>query len=126
LDAQKSFIHRKKGLEKKFSHNDDLVDLEHRVKMHLVEHGMDSISYFPNPQDPTEMVSIMTEHKKFNLETVPKMLQPQLPLYDVYDRNNDTTASKFIMDTLESELMLDLRDLIEDNNPFPIQWMRFI
>ena len=51
---------RKKGLATKLVDTKGLRAFKSDVIAHLVEHGMDTIAYVPNPHDPTKMLDIVS------------------------------------------------------------------
>jgi hypothetical protein len=91
-------------LEVKFDHKDDLQVFQKKVKAHLVDCGMDSIAWLEDPIDPSRMVNIIYDHPSFTQESTISSLRVQLILYDKYDRENGTAASKFLIGSLVEEL----------------------
>ena len=60
--AQKGYNFRKKGLEIKFKKEDDLHIFQNSVWKHLIDTGMDTTTYIPDPADLTKMVNIVKNH----------------------------------------------------------------
>jgi hypothetical protein len=90
--SQKGHNYRRTGLKEKFARAGDLVTFQHHVWNHLVDTGMDSIAYVPDPVDPCLMVNIVKDHGRFTLESISRLIKPQLLKYDGYDKANDTEA----------------------------------
>ena len=72
--AQKSYNYRKGGLLNKYSRSDDLAVFQSELLERFKDEGMDSITYLPHPKD-NEMVSVITHHSCFSLETVRNHVQ---------------------------------------------------
>jgi len=106
--AQKGHNFRKSGLPVKFARSGDLVTFQHKVWNHLVDTGMDSIAYIPDPVDSSLMVNVVEDHGRFTLESVTKQVQSQLTKYDMYDKTNDAEATDFLLDSLEDDLAKEL------------------
>jgi hypothetical protein len=62
--AQKGYNYRRTGLEKELQYTTktDLSVFQNSVWKHLRNSGMDTISYLPDPEDPTKMTSVVTNH----------------------------------------------------------------
>ena len=65
----KARAYRVHGLETKFSRNSDLQTFQKKVWKHLVEHGMDTITYLEDPIKSTEVASVVTDHARFDVKT---------------------------------------------------------
>jgi len=124
--SQKSHFYRTTGLPEKFKEKDDLPLFEHKLWKHLTNHGMDSISYVPDPQDNTIMLSCVENHSRFTVESITTLIQDQLPLYDAYDKSNDSAAIDFLLDSLSPDLAKDIRRAKNDDDPFPVVFMHLI
>ena len=64
----KSQYYRTKGLETKFTKKSDLQTFQKDAKDHLEDNGLDTISYLPDPSDKNKLVSVITDHARFNLK----------------------------------------------------------
>ena len=124
--SQKSHFYRTTGLPEKFKEKDDLPLFEHKVWKHLSNHGMDSISYVPDPQDKAVMLSCVENHSRFTVESITVLIQDQVIEYDAYDHSNDSAATDFLLDSLSPELAKDIRRAKNDNDPFPVVFMHLI
>ena len=64
--AAKSQHYRTQGIDPKFGRDKDLLTFERKVEKHLTDNGLDSIAYLPDPSDPTESISVITDHGRFD------------------------------------------------------------
>jgi hypothetical protein len=124
--AQKGHTHRQTGLSVKFTSTSDLLTFEHKVWEHLVDNGMDTIAYVPDPQAPSVMINCVKGRGRFDLDTVTAMIRKQLPFYDAFDKMNDREATHFLLDSLDSALAREMRDVMDDSEPFPVAYIRVI
>jgi hypothetical protein len=60
--AQDSYNFRKTGLTDKFEKKNDLMQFADAVWEKLVDCGMDTIAYLPDPEDPTAMLLVVSNH----------------------------------------------------------------
>ena len=63
--SQKSRSYRVKGLLTKFERKHDLRSFEHTMLTHFTDHGLDSVTYVPDPQTTSEMICVITDHARF-------------------------------------------------------------
>lgn len=124
--AAKGHSLRERGLDIKFSRASDLENLEHQVWRHLVNHGLDTITYVPDPVDNNIMVNCVKEHGRFSVDSIKRLVKGQLTMYDKYDRANDREATQFLLDSLDLELQKELRASIDDSDCFPLVFLRLI
>ena len=72
----KSKAYRTKGLEKKFTCTSDLLVFQKKVWKHLVEYGLDTITYVPDPAAsmntttglPTKVMLVITGHSRYTVK----------------------------------------------------------
>ena len=124
--SQKGHNYRQTGISTKFSRSSDLTAFEHAVWYHLIDAGMDPVAYVPDPVDPTKMVNCVKEHGRFTVESISKQIKLQLSKYDTYDQQNDREARQFLLDSLDSDLAREVRDVSEPGEAFPITFLRLI
>ena len=120
------YLHRKQGLSKKFDRTDDLIVFENAVWDKLTDCGLDTIAYVADPVEANRMTNVVKEHTRFTLESVKTKIAPQLLKYDSYDKENDRTASKMLLSSLEAEFHDTIHQLIDDSTPFPVIWMEIV
>ena len=90
--AQKGYNFRRTGFVTKFSKSGDLAKFTVKVFDHFVDVGMDSISYLADPHDPTNMLSVVTDHPRFTFDAAKVSGASQVLSYDKFDLENDTAA----------------------------------
>jgi hypothetical protein len=126
--GQKSYNYRCTGLskERQYSSKTNLSFFQKSVWKHLRNCGMDTISYLPDPQDPTKMTSVVTNHTRFILQTAKTLGAIQLTKYDPYDFMNDVAARTFLLESLTPSIRNKIEEQLEDDDPFFVVWLKFI
>jgi hypothetical protein len=126
--AQKGYNYRRTGLEKELQYTTktDLSVFQNSVWKHLRNSGMDTISYLPDPEDPTKMTSVVTNHARFTLRTAKKLGAIQLTKYDPYDSTNDEAARTFLLKSITTTISQKIEEKLEDDDPFFVVWLEFI
>lgn len=124
----KGEIHRIRGMEVKFSQENDLRAFCNAVWKHLVQSGMDTITYFPDPADNTKMVSIVENPNRFTKDYVVSKIGAYENLYDNYDRLNISNAMAYVEDSLSPDLVRRVSEaLASTSNPsFALLWMTLV
>ena len=124
----KGLTARTKGLETKFKKTDDLVIFQSKVWKHLVAHGLDTIAHLVNPSDPTQVLDVVNNHTRFVIDTATTeaAIEAFKTNFDDMDRTNDTAATSFFLDSLDSTIADDIIEETEINETFPQVWLRFI
>jgi hypothetical protein len=115
--------YRISGLITKFTKDSNLLTFQRDVADHLNNYGLDTITYLPNPQDASSMISILTDHAKFDHTKVASMEEPQASKYDKYDKGNIRDAKKFLMNSLDPELKKQMHESCKDTDSFIEYWM---
>ena len=126
MGKTKSQIHRVKGLEKKFSRGSDLQVFERKVLEHLTQHGMDTISYLKDPTNSSDVVSVVSEHARFNLKEA--RVEEKIPLaaFDNYNHSNVRDAKKFLLASLDEDLESQMYENCDDSESFIVFWLNLI
>ena len=124
--AQKSRAHRIKGLDPKFKRHDNLQVFRDKVWSHLQDCGLDTISYLPDPAVTAQMISCVEQHERLKSGEATQTVTAQLARYDAYDKNNDGDAIKFLLNSLDDELLSELRTIRHDNGPFPVTYLHLM
>jgi hypothetical protein len=124
----KRYQHRIKGLTTKFNSTDNLRAFCRTVMKHLCQCGMDSITYLPDPANPTEMESIVENPNKFTKEYVMTKIALYEAKYDSYDRENARSATDFVIDSLSPNLEHRVSEALRTaTNPgFLLTWMTLL
>ena len=85
---------------------DDIHLFAKDFSIKMVQHGMDTIAYVPNPFDTTKMSYILDDYPKFQAD---KNIRDQVDLvsvkHDSYDRANSKNATKCLLNSLEESLL---------------------
>ena len=87
---------------------------------------MDTIAYVPDPVDPQTMVNSVKGHSRFTVDSCSTMMTTQLSRYDHYDEMNNREARNFLVESLTNDLARELREVSEDNDSFPVTFLRLI
>ena len=126
--GQKSFYYRVKGMDTKISAKDDLRETCRNVFDHLVTHGLDTISYLPDPANPKQMQSVVEKPNMFSKAYVLSQLPVYTRLWDSYDQENDECATKFLLASLNDEMLRKVRDALATTMKpsFLLTWMTFV
>ena len=125
--CQKGYNYCKKGLETKFSKNDDLALFQkQRILKHLVDCGMDSITYLEDPSDSLIMSNMIKLYTCFTLSIAQMVLEQQSILYEKHDRENDRASVEFLLNSLNLDLSRKLHERIEETNNFPVIWIHIL
>jgi hypothetical protein len=124
--SQDSYNHRTTGLEDKFSDKDNLTQFADSILEKLEDCGMDTIAYLPAPDDPTQMISVVSNHSRFTLEWATNASEPLQTQFDDYDKANDKSAKVFLLDSLSKDLKEHLKLSLEPTFPFVVVWMRLV
>ena len=123
----KSQVYRVAGLEDKFSRTSDLQTFERKVMKHLIQHGLDTITYLVDPTDKTKVVSVIEHHAKFTVKAGSvsgNMLMSTM--YDGYDLENVQDAKDFLTNSLDSDLEKQLNQNCKDDDSFVAWWLELI
>lgn len=118
---------RIEGLSEKFDKGSDLEVFITKVWKHLERHGLDSITYLPDPANPTvDMSSVVEMHARFTLDHVRAFIGSQWTKYDNYDLSNDSAAKEFLMNSVSAEIYKELHLACEKEDSFPVTFMQFM
>ena len=121
------FNFRTTGLTTQFGKADNFKQFADKVLEHLQDTGMDTISYLPDPAEPTvRMLSVVTHHSRFTFDSVCDGSTALSASFDYYDSQNDMAAIKFLLNSLSSELEAILKLKIKVTDKFTIVWMYLV
>jgi len=126
--ALRATIQRRKGIAVKLARTGtDSRNFQQRFWEHVHGSGMDSITYVCNPSNPADMVCIIFQHEVFSdVSGLMAAMRFQLQRYDDYDWENNRDAVQCLINSLDDNLRRELRSTRDDNEPFPITWMRVL
>ena len=124
--AQKGYNHRRTGMTTLFKPADDLISFQNSVWNHLVDTGMDSIAYIPDPTDAEKMTNVVKSHARYTVQSAQQLIEKQLELYDKYDKTNDKAARTYLLASLTPLLSNKVTEKLDESDPFPIVWLQFL
>ena len=119
---------RVQGLENKFSADGDLQVFQKKVMKHLELYGLDTITYLRDPTDEKQVVSVITDHARFNCVDGVKAAKEHMEKYyvDSYCHGNDSDAKRFLLNSIDEYLENQLYENCEDDEPFCSFWFNLI
>ena len=125
----KSYQFRIRGLPKKLDSalSTPLNTFISAFMNHMKLHGMDTISYLPDPGDSTKMCSVVTHYTRFKLANVSvssKALYENE--FDAYDKANDKAAQLFLTNSVSASLYLEVENNVNPDDTFVIMWMKVL
>ena len=125
--AQKSQLLRVEGFTKKFGRTQSLPEFQKKLLPHLVSHGLDTISYVNDSNESSQMLCIITDWNKMDLKAA-KQTAATLheSKYDSYDRKNSENAAKFLLNSVEESLQLDITRFHNESDGFVVLFIEFI
>ena len=124
--SQKAYNHCKEGLSTKFQRSSDLHSFKKDVWQHLVDCGMDTITYLPDPEDKTEVSTVITAHSRYTVSLGKDLSKDLKNKFDSYDNINDKAATTFLMNSLDTSLKNELEDRKQDSDAFTVVWLRLL
>ena len=126
--ALKGDAAREKGLTPKFGKSSSVPNFIHEVNLHLVRHGMDTISYIEDPDNTTNVVCVVSEYSRLDpVDACQKAATLKATNYDHYDRQNSVSAVRFLLNCLEKELRDDLiLRVTVDKHTFVEHWFELM
>ena len=128
----KSKAYRVQGLPKKFSRTGDLQVFQKKVWKHLVEHGLDTITYMTDPTDEKKVVSVVDSHARFDVKEGIKQANDMAntksihETWDSYDLDNIRDAKDFLYNSLDDDLEGQLYEVCSETDTFAALWLRLI
>ena len=126
----KAFKRRSQGLSAKFAKGDGVTDFCTKFGNYLTEHGMDTIAYALNPNDPNEMVFLPEKYAICNInlaKVTPSATSLYLNSFDDLDRENDAAAKDALMNSITEELWTEvLAKHDKHGEPFALLFLAFL
>ena len=128
--GQKSSHYRTKPLSTKFDVKKSITDFQADVWEHLCKHGLDTITYLPDPRNTTtEVLCTVTKHAQLtgDMTVVEKLSQDTFKKFDLWDRKNDSEAKSFLLGSLSETLRKDFKPFHDrEKDCFTTTWLRLI
>jgi hypothetical protein len=124
---QKSQYYRRSGLGYKYAKGKDLLVFQRKFLKHAEEHGLDTVTYIEDPANPNELVSIVTDHGKFDpkkgTDRAKEIMEQH---YDSYDKSNSKDLVELLLNSVDETLQKELYQSCSDKEPFIAYWLRMI
>ena len=125
--AQKSTALREKGELTKFAHGHNFLDFLRTVNEHLARTGMDTIAYLPDPEQSSQVLSIIDSYSRFvPADAVARAKSLRENKFDKYDKNNDTSATKWLLNSVDDTLKKDIQRRVDSNAGFVAHWFKLV
>jgi hypothetical protein len=124
--SQKSTQFREKGLETKFKKGDHLLDFINIVDQYFTRTGLDTITYLHDPDATSNMISVVNEYSKFNLQDAITASTHLRKSFDRYDRNNDDSARNWLLASVHETLRKDISERLSPFDGFASHWLQMI
>ncbi|KAI2493992.1 hypothetical protein MHU86_20523 [Fragilaria crotonensis] len=124
--SQKGYNFRRTGMTTLFTQASSLVDFQNAVWDHLVDCGMDTIAYLPDPESSSMMTNVVRSHSRYTVATAKTLSSQQILRYDKYDKSNDLAATKFLLSSLDPALMSKIKEKMDDDDSFHVVWLQLI
>ena len=122
--SAKAYGYHTTGFETKFFTKDkDFMSFSRKVPRHLEDHGMDTISFLPDPLDKNKMISVVKNHARFSLEYAQVEYKKIKNSMDAYDISNHEVAMTFLCNSLDPDLEELLDTHMDEDEAFPIAWL---
>ena len=113
--------------EDKFKHGDDLAYFNDNLFEFFKLHGMDTVTYRKDPTGTNLMYSVVTEYPRFTIESVSDQWKNDYQSkYDKYDKQNDYSAKRCFLSSLEESLHKNILAKIDDQMTFPEVFLTFV
>jgi hypothetical protein len=109
-----------------FMQASSLVDFQNAVWDHLIDCGMDTIAYVPDPENTSTMSKVVKSHSRYTVATAKTLSSQQVLLYNKYDKTNNLAATKFLLFYLDPALMSKVKEKTENDTTFHVVWLLFI
>ena len=125
----KGYISRTRGLKTKFDKNSELEEFVINIFDHLKQSGLDTISYLPDPAQTktdtsdNEMISVVEHHGKFTLSYTKEEIKKYRERWDTYDKQNDTEATLFLINSLQTNFKKNIQQIVSDKDTFCEVWI---
>ena len=87
---------------------------------------MDSVSYLPDPLEPTNVVSVVKNFACFTLEYIEKESASLTTMWDDYDHQNDQAVVRFLLNSLHDDLRKLTQTHKEDDDLFTVVWLHLM
>ena len=94
--------------------------------MHLEEIGVDTITYLPDPADPNNTISVLSDHAKLTKEEGSALSKAMASKFDTLDCENNGAATSVLLNSLDTKLYEKLIKNRTPDDTFVITWLRLV
>ena len=105
----------------KITKRSNLFHINEKLKRHIKDHGMYTITCLPDPRDPTKMVSVLDHGSLFTVAEANKAVQPYLTRWDDYDKGNDADCKVLLESLMDTTLWDELKG--REDSPFCVLYI---
>ena len=106
----------------KITKRSNLFQINEKLKRHIKDHGMYTITCLPDPRNPRkEMVSVLDHSSLFTVAEANKAVQPYLPSWDDYDKSNNADCKLLLESLMDTTLWDELKG--REDSPFPVLYI---
>jgi Zinc knuckle len=109
--SAKLYSYRTKGQDPVFTIDSNFDEFVQKVQGHLEATGMDTIAYVRDPDDPSRMLSCVTDHHRFRPTVMTDLLKGRFDKYDSYDKKNDDDAVRYLLKSVDEALQTQLKSV---------------
>ena len=128
VSGQKAAKYRQTGLRKKFESSHSLADFQKEIWDHLVQHGLDTVSYLQDPRNTSDVLSVVTHHSQFTPDLAVAERSSLLfkSRFDIWDKKHDNEAKRFLTNSLSESVRKDFNPFQNELDTFAMDWLRFV
>ena len=124
--SSKAYKHRCEKIHSTITKDSNLVVVGDILKMQFEEIGVDTITYLPDPADPENTMSVLSDHAKLTKDEGIALSKTISSKFDSLDWENNGAATSVLLNSLDTKLY---EKLIKNRNPddtFVITWYRLV
>ena len=122
----KALVYCVQELATKFTRDSDLQTFQKKFMNHLVQYGLDTITYIQDPTKPTEVLSVVTDHALFNIKEGVVMGNNLMKHFDKYNHENIHDAKEFLFNSIDDKFETQLYQNCKDDDSFVTFWLNLI
>ena len=109
----------------KFKKGSDIGQFAKDFLKLLEQRGLDTVTYLPDPLDPSKMLSVITDYPRFDQDLVVSQSKLIVNKWDKMDRHNDEEVTELLLKVLHPDLAADLKKKT-DGKKCVVVWMKMI
>ena len=87
---------------------------------HMILHGLDTIFYLKTDKG---IINCLEHYKSLSIISVKDLIVNNTSLYDPYDKENDSWAKSFLMDSLTPSLKKNIRKKVQKDTSAILLWL---